>query len=332
MGRGFDARGDTAFATPGFRAVAGLGVAAHGRGLCDSPLYPHLIGDRFDQPVKHGVAREAEDVVQPIGLAPRHHLRTTVMAVAANGQARVGPMLADAPYQAAKMVPDLLPGWRLAWPQQHRHRPRCRRVIDMDRQKAAFAIMAVEQREPLMPVHDVGRVVDVEGDGGRRPGVAGTIEIDHGIGHTHHLAPARRVLPARHRRLRAQIAAAVGQAVAGQLERGIGAQMVEIVRVFVAAGDSENAGAQNVIDAVGHEGGVARVRKQPRQLHRDPQLPLHRAEQQDAAIGGDAPTVEGSDQLLALDGWKAKRQDRIIGHGGCGSMRWRGQDGFDTQS
>ena len=108
--------------------------------------------------------------------------------------------------------------------------------------------------------------------------------------------------------------------------------MVEIVRVFVAAGDSENAGAQNVIDAVGHEGGVARVRNQPRQLHRDPQLPLHRAEQQDAAIGGDAPTVEGSDQLLALDGWKAKRQDRIIGHGGCGSMRVRGQDGFDTQS
>ncbi|MFL5256258.1 MAG: hypothetical protein ACJ8AI_25845, partial [Rhodopila sp.] len=37
-------------------------------------------------------------------------------------------------------------------------------------------------------------------------------------------------------------------------------------------------------------------------------------------------------QFLAADGWKIKRRDRIIAHGGCGSMRWRGQDGFDTQS
>src|SRR3954452_2690723 len=51
-----------------------------------------------------------------------------------------------------------------------------------------------------------------------------------------------------------------------------------------------------------------------------------------ATIGGDAPAVEGRDQLLAVNGWKTKRQDRIVGHGRCGSMRRRGQDGFDTQS
>ena len=81
-----------------------------------------------------------------------------------------------------------------------------------------------------------------------------------------------------------------------------------------------------------HKGRVARIRNQPRQLRRDPQLPLHRAEQQDAAISGNAPAVEGGNHLLAADGWKTKRRDRIVGHGGCGSMRLRGQDGFDTQS
>jgi hypothetical protein len=108
--------------------------------------------------------------------------------------------------------------------------------------------------------------------------------------------------------------------------------MVEVVSVFVAAGDGENARAQDVVDAVGHQGGVARVRDQLRQPRREPQLPLHRAEQQDAAIGGDAPTVEGGDQLLAANGWKTKRQGRIVRHGGCGSMHLLRSDGFDTQS
>jgi hypothetical protein len=58
----------------------------------------------------------------------------------------------------------------------------------MDRQKAALAVVAVEQGEALMPVHDIGCVVDIQGDGGGWPGVAGAIEIDHGVGHAHHLA------------------------------------------------------------------------------------------------------------------------------------------------
>ena len=33
---------------------------------------------------------------------------------------------------------------------------------------------------------------------------------------------------------------------AGQLERGIAAQMVEVVGILVAAGDSQDAGAQDV--------------------------------------------------------------------------------------
>jgi hypothetical protein len=196
----------------------------------------------------------------------------------------------------------------------------------MDRQKAALTVVAVEQGKLLMPVHDIGRVVAIESNSGGRPGIAGAIEIDHDIGHAHHLAPGRRVLPARHRRLRAQIVAAVGQAVAGQLEGRVSAQMVEVVGIFVAAGDGEDAGAQDVIDAVGDKGRVARVRDQPRQLRRDPQAPLHHAEQQHAAIRGDAPAVKGGDQLLAANGWKTK--GRIVSSDMAGVARCVGVDGM----
>jgi len=46
--------------------------------------------------------------------------------------------------------------------------------------------------------------------------------------------------------LRAQIGSGVGQPPAGELERRVAAQSVEIVGIFVAAGDRENPGAQNI--------------------------------------------------------------------------------------
>src|SRR3954464_12800203 len=62
-------------------------------------------------------------------------------------------------------------------------------------------------------------------------------------------------------------------------------------------------------------------------------MPMHRKlRPEDTPIGGNASAIEGGNQFLAAHGWKTKRQDHIVGHGGCGSMRWRRQDGFDTQS
>jgi hypothetical protein len=74
------------------------------------------------------------------------------------------------------------------------------------------------------------------------------------------------VFPPRYRGLGAQIAAAVGQATAGQLEAGIAAQVIEIVAVLIAAGDGEDAGTQNVGEAVPDAGRIARVGDQGGQL------------------------------------------------------------------
>ena len=181
------------------------------------------------------------------------------MTIATDGQPRGRPMAADAAHQTTQMAADFVSRWCLAGPQQHRHRARGGGLVDMDRQEAAFVVMRVEQRELLMAVHDIDGVIDVQRDGGGRAGVAGAIDVDHGVGHAHHLAQARRILPTRHRRLRAQIIAGIGQAPAGQLEAGIGAQMIEIVGVLIAAGDREHAGAQNVGDAVRHQQRIARI-------------------------------------------------------------------------
>ncbi len=58
----------------------------------------------------------------------------------------------------------------------------------MDGQEAAFVIVRIEQRHLLMAMHNIDGVVDVQGDGGRRMGVAGAVEVDHGVAHAHHLA------------------------------------------------------------------------------------------------------------------------------------------------
>ena len=42
--------------------------------------------------VKHGVARQAEDIVDAVGLAPSHHFGTAVMAIAPDGQLRARPV------------------------------------------------------------------------------------------------------------------------------------------------------------------------------------------------------------------------------------------------
>ena len=92
------------------------------------------------------------------------------MAVTADGDAGVGPVLADASDQPAQKISNLFARRRLAWAQDRHHRPTRRRVVDVDRQEAALVVVRVPDRELLMAVHDVDRVVDIEDHGlGRLP-------------------------------------------------------------------------------------------------------------------------------------------------------------------
>src|SRR3954454_6780316 len=104
------------------------------------------------------------------------------MTIAAEGQPRGRPMAANSAHQATQMTVDFVSRWSLAGSQQHRYRAGGRGVVDMDRQEAALVVMRVEQRELLMPVHDIDGVVDVQRHGGGRTAIAGSIDVDHGAG------------------------------------------------------------------------------------------------------------------------------------------------------
>ena len=123
------------------------------------------------------------------------------MAVATDGDPGLWPVAADATNQTTQVTAHLDARGRLAGAQQYGDRPARRRVVDMDRQETALVVMGIEQRELLMAVDDIHRIVDIERHGRRRDRVAGAVEIDHGTHQPHEVAQRGRILPARDGRL-----------------------------------------------------------------------------------------------------------------------------------
>ena len=218
------------------------------------------------------------------------------------------------------MGPHLDARRRLARAQHHGDGTAALRVVDVDGQKAALVVVGVEQRQLLMAVDDITRVINVERHRLGLPRIGVHPGVHKGVGEADHVAQARSVLQPRQGRLRAQVDPSVGQPAAGELEGGIGAQGVEIVGILVAAADGEDAGPDHVGEAVGDAGRIAPVRDQPGQPLGDPEAPFRQRQQHDAAIRGEAPAVEGGCDFLPSDGWKAEGRDRIVDHGGRGSM------------
>ena len=125
-----------------------------------------------------------------------------------------------------------------------------------------------------MAVDDVAGIVDVERHRLRLSRVGVHPGVHQGVGEADHVAKAWGVLQSRQGRLRAQVDPGVGQSTAGELEGGIGAQGIEIVAIFVAAADREDASPDHVGEAVGDAGRIAPVRDQPGQPLGDPEAPL----------------------------------------------------------
>ena len=191
--------------------------------------------------------------------------------------------------------------------------------------------MRIEQRELLVAVDDVAGVVDVERHLGGRRRIAGEPQIEHDPAEADHRAQVGRVLPARDGRLRAQIPSAVRQPAAGELERRVEAQAVEVVGVFVAAGDGEDACPQNVGQRMRDPAGVATVGDRGGEQGCDAEPPLGFRQQHHPAVRADPAAVERGGDFLALHGWKRERQGRIVGHGGCGRPGCRRRIGFSNR-
>src|SRR5207248_3463310 len=104
---GLDPGTGTPVDIPGFRPVACLGKAAQAGLLVERPAGANVVGHGIDQPVEHGVAGQTEDEVDVVLIAPLHDLRASVMTVAADRDAGLRPMSADAIDETAQVTADL---------------------------------------------------------------------------------------------------------------------------------------------------------------------------------------------------------------------------------
>ena len=76
---------DPAFAVPRTGGVVEGGEAPHLFGADLGAAHLEVVGDAVCEAVQHGIARQAEDVVDAVLLAPRHGLRAAVVAVSPEG-------------------------------------------------------------------------------------------------------------------------------------------------------------------------------------------------------------------------------------------------------
>ena len=170
-----------------------------------------------------------------------------------------------------------------------------------------------------MTMRDIASIVDIECDGLRGCGVTGAIKIDENATQLQNFAQSRRILPTRHGGLRAKVIPRIWQAPASELEGGVLAQMIEIVRIFITAGDGENARAQDTAERMGNQQRIARIGDDRGELVSQSAPTLGLPQQHHASIRCDAPAIESGGDLLAIHGWKREREKAIFCHGGCGS-------------
>ncbi len=313
-----DAGDDAALALPGARGVSCLGMgAADWRPL----LRPHhragvrCCGDGGVS-AQRRVHGQTEEEVDAGGLAPVHQLGPGVMTIAAQQDAGVRPVAADAPDQAAHMSARLGSGRRFGRAQNESDGAFRLGFIDMDGREAALAVKAVPERKLLLAMGGVEGVVDIQRDRCGRGGVAVAIEIDHRVAQADRRAQIRRVLPAAHRRLAGEAQLRLGRPADRHLEGRVMAQRIQIVGVLVSRADRQHARPQNIGQRMRRPRRIAPIRDQPRQSVRDPQAALRLSQKHHAAIRGDATAIEGGADFLAGEGWKRGEFECRIGHGG----------------
>src|SRR5690349_20685307 len=97
--------------------------------------------------------------------------------------------------------------------------------------------------------------------------------------------------------------------------------MIEFIGICVAAGDGQDASAQDVRKRMNNPCRVAPIGDLRSKPVGDPDAPLRQSQQHRAAVRTDAATIKGDGDLLAVYRWQRERQQAIVDHGGCGSVR-----------
>ena len=206
-----------------------------------------------------GVDGEAENVVAAHRFQQRQCGLAAIVAVSAQQNLNVGPVLADTANDVAQNLRHLVARRSLAGPQQRQDRLARDPIEDMNRLEAGAIVVSVEEGEFLLTVHRIVGVVDVENDAPRRTCEAPAIQIDLAEPDPGQRAPIGKVLEPRQGRLAHEVSAGHGAATDGNLQRRIGAQCVDVVAILVAGRDHQHARLHHLGIAVLDASGIAFV-------------------------------------------------------------------------
>ncbi len=172
----------------------------------------------------------------------------------------------------------------------------------MDRLEAVAARVRVEERQLLLAVHHVVGVVDVEHDRRRRRRIALAEEIDEAGADLVRRLRIGEVLEPRDRRLTGQVVAALGRTLAGDQQRGVVAQRVEIIGILVAGRDRHHARRHHCTVAVDDEQWVARVGERIGDHGGEAQAAGRLTQHNEAAVRGKVAGIPRGCERLARDG------------------------------
>lgn len=129
-----------------------------------------------------------------------------------------------------------------------------------------------------------------------------SIKVHHRRHHPLERGRGGQVLQPAHRRLRAQIRAALGQPADRQLEGWISPQRVAVVGIRVAGGDHERAKANHLGQPMAHPLGCPRILEAHGQPIGKAEFALDVHEHQDTGVRGQPSAVEGDMHRLARNG------------------------------
>ncbi len=190
-------------------------------------------------------------------------------------------------------------------------------VEDEQRVVHVLAVVPVVGAAFLLPVGRIIRAVEVEHDVGGHavPLPLAQVDLPQGQGQAVAALAIDGVLQARQRRLAGQVGPGLGQAATDQLQQRVGAQGVGVVLVLVAAGDLEDALADQCRQGVAHRAAP------PLGNHRgeggaQPDGQLRLLQPRQPAVGGQPPGVE-----LDLQRQRGRTEKAIDG---CGRLRHAG--------
>ena len=82
---------------------------------------------------------------------------------------------------------------------------------------------------------------------------------------------------------------------------------------------------------MGHQGRIARVGDQSDDAIDNADPAISQRQKRNAAIGGDAPAIEGGADFLAPHAWQIEQKTGIVIHGGRGASCVPDRVGFDNR-